>query len=119
MTTLARLVCIASLSLPALALAQTTATPVPAATCIKPVVPAIGAKLNKAASEKLNAESTAYAACANAHIKALRATAAEHQATANRFTDASNAFVAEFNGFGTALGEFGKAQAAAAKAASE
>lgn len=116
MSTFARFACIVALSLPVLAAAQAAGTAVPAATCTKPVVPAIGTKLNKAASEKLNAESTAYAACANAHIKALRATAAEHQATANRYTDASNAYVGEFNAFGTALTAFSKAQAAQAPA---
>lgn len=114
---LARLATLAALCLPTLAFAQAADVPVPAPTCSKPVVPAIGAPLSKAAAEKLNAESSAYAGCADSYIKSLRATAASHQAIANKHTEASNAFVAEFNAFGAALTAFSKARAEAAKAA--
>lgn len=111
----ARITCLVLLTLPALALAQVDDAAVPALTCVMPVVPAIGTKLDKTASEKLNAESTAYSSCGNAYIQARRETAAKHQAIANAQIDASNAFAADFNGYVTALGAFSAAQAEKAK----
>ncbi len=108
----ARFACVTLLALPAFAFAQADDTAVPAATCVKPVVPAINATLTKAASDKLNAESTAYATCSSAYIAARRATTAKYQAVANAHVDASNKFTADFNAFAASLEAFSKAQAA-------
>lgn len=108
----ARIACFALLTLPTLVLAQADDITVPAAACVKPVVPAIGASLDKAAAEKLNTSSTAYAACADAYLKARRATSGKYQAIANAHINASNAFAAEFNAYAAALDVFSKAQAA-------
>lgn len=105
------------LALPAFAFAQADDTAVPAASCIRPAVPAAGAALDKAAADKLNTESKAYAACADAYMKARRATADKHQLIANGHVNAANALAADFNAYATALDAFSKAQAA--KAAKE
>ena len=105
------------LALPAFAFAQAEDVAVPVASCIKPVVPAVGTPLDKAKADKLNAEATAYAACADAYLKARRATTKKYQDIANTHADAGNAFATDFNGFVAALDTFSKAQAA--KAAKE
>ncbi len=110
----ARLACITLVALPLLAFAQSDDTIVPPVTCVKPAVPAIGASLTKAASEKLNAESTAYAACGDSYLKARRAATAKYQAIANAHVDASNKFATEFNAFAASLDALSKAQAAKA-----
>lgn len=112
-----RIACLAVFALPAVALAQADDTTAPAATCVQPVVPPANKTLNKAAADKLNAESTAYAACGDAYLKARRATAAKYQAIANTHVDAANGFATQFNGFAATLDAYSKAQAAkAAKA---
>ncbi len=107
-----RLACISLLCLPTFAFAQADDTTVPPPTCVKPVLPAAGTALSKTAADKLNAESTAYSACAQAYIAARRTTAAKHQAIATTQANAANTFVAEFNGFVASLDAFSKAQAA-------
>jgi len=112
-----RVACLTLLALPAFAFAQADDTAIPASTCIKPSVPAATITLDKAAAEKLNAESRAYASCGDAYMKARRATAEKYQQIANAQIGAANAFAADYNAFATALGDFSKAQAA--KAAQE
>lgn len=111
------LACIALLALPVLALAQVDDTVVPPIGCVKPTVPAIGTTLDKAAAEKLNAQSAAYSACGDVYRKARRASADKYQAIANAQINAANGFAAEFNEYAASLDAFGKAQAA--KAAKE
>ncbi|MDO9452899.1 MAG: hypothetical protein Q7J29_08560 [Stagnimonas sp.] len=112
-----RVACFTLLALPAFAFAQVDDTAIAASTCIKPSVPAATVTLDKAAAEKLNAESRAYAGCGDAYMKARRATAEKYQQIANAQVSAANAFAADYNAFAAALGEFSKAQAA--KAAQE
>ena len=111
----ARFACVTLLALPGLVLAQVDDTAVPLPTCVKPAVPAIGATLDKAAAEKLNSDSKTYAACADAYMKARRATADKYQAVANAQITAANGFASEFNAYATSLDAFSKAQAAKAK----
>ncbi len=105
------------LALPAFAFAQADDTLVPPSSCVKPTVPAAGTALDKAAAEKLNSESKAYSACADAYMTARRTAANKYQLIANTQINAANAFAADFNTFATALDGFSKAQAA--KAASD
>ncbi|MES2683903.1 MAG: hypothetical protein V4650_10330 [Pseudomonadota bacterium] len=109
----ARFACLVLLALPGLAFAQVDDTAVPLPTCVKPALPAIGATLDKAAAEKLNGDSKVYAACADAYMKARRATADKYQAVANAQITAANGFAAEFNAYASSLSAFSKAQAAA------
>ncbi len=109
----ARITLAALLALPVLVFAQPDDAVVPAATCVKPAVPAIGTKLDAKSAEKLNGESKAYAACASAYIAERRAIAAKHQAIVTTQTNAGNAFATEFNAYAAALDAFSKAQAAA------
>lgn len=114
-----RFAAVCLLALPAFAFAQADDVPVPAANCIKPTVPAVGTSLDKAKADKLNAETTAYGACADAYLKARRATTKKYQDIANTHADAGNAFATDFNGFVATLEAFSKAQAAKAAAAKE
>ena len=100
------------LALPAFAFAQADDTTIPAATCVKPVVPAVGVKLDKKAAEKLNGESTAYAACASAYIAERRAIANKHQVIVTAQTAAANAFASDFNAYATALETYSTGQKA-------
>jgi hypothetical protein len=111
----------ATVTLPLLARAQAPAVAddatVPPATCVKPALPDATKPLEKADSDKLNAQTKAYQVCADTYLKARRATAAKHQAIANANADAANALAAEFNGYASALDAYNNARKAADAAA--
>ena len=111
----ARIACLALAALPAFAFAQADDSVIPAATCVKPVVPALGAKLDKKTADTLNGAVNAYAACSSAYIAERRAIAARHQAIVTAQTDAGNTYARDFNAYASALEAFSKSQAAATK----
>ena len=104
--------CAALLALPSLAFAQADDSAVPASTCVKPAIPAVDAAIDNKAAEKLNADVAAYSACAEAYMKARRATAEKYQGISNAHQTAANALAVEFNGWSTALNAFGAARTA-------
>lgn len=91
---------------------------VPPATCVKPVLPDATKPLDKAGSDKLNAETKAYQVCADTYLKARRAIAAKHQAIANANAEAANGLAGEFNSYAAALEAYNNARKAADAAAS-
>jgi hypothetical protein len=105
-----RLASLSLLALPLLALAQTS-VPVPASSCSKPVLPAIDSPMDDKAAKKLNADSTAYAACVETYMKERRAVAEEHRGIFEANANAANAAAKEFNNFSTELTALSAARA--------